>query len=179
MVRFFVPSCLSLLLLASDALAKPVVQKSTVVIPSCPAANGLHYDTPAGTYVVQCSVSAGGKNLPNTGKVVASFQACVDQCASTSNCVAVHYKISSRSCTMKSTYGASTSNVKYISAGLLKAADAAPAPVVVSTIASVVSSSKCYPRVVCLRPLLTASSILCILHSCAKHQCSQPARIAK
>ena len=152
MVRFFVPSCLSLLLLASDALAKPVVPKSTVVIPSCPAANGLHYDTPGGTYVVQCSVSAGGKNLPNTGKVVASFQACVDQCASTSNCVAVHYKISSRSCTMKSTYGASTSNVKYISAGLLKAAAAAPAPVMVSTIASVVSSSKCYSQAVCLRP---------------------------
>lgn len=177
MVRLFVPSCLSLLLLASDALAKPVISKSTVVIPSCPAANGLNYDTPAGTYVVQCSISAGGQNLPNTGKVVANFQACVDQCASTSKCVAVHYKISSRSCTMKATYGASTPNTQYISAGLLKPADAAPAPVAVNTIASVISSSKCCPRVVLIRPILTACSIVCILKSCTKHQHSQFARI--
>jgi hypothetical protein len=144
MVRSFVLSSLSLLFLASDVFSKPVVTKPIVIIPSCPAANGLKYDTPAGTCVVQCSVSSGGQNI-HTGHAVANFQTCLDQCGSTPKYVAVTYETSSRTCILKSTFGASTPNTRAISAGLHNGTVAVPAPVVVQSL-SVGSSSKCHQQ---------------------------------
>jgi PAN domain len=140
MVRSFVLSSLSLCFLVSSVLSKPVATNPTVPIPSCPAANGLEYETPAGTFVVQCSVASGGHNL-HTNHAVATFQACVDQCSSTPKCIAVNYRTSSRTCILKSTFGASTPDTRSISAGLLNGAVVVPAPVVTQSL-SVESSSK-------------------------------------
>jgi len=140
-------SSLSLLFLASNVFSKPVVTKPTVIIPSCPAANGLKYDTPAGTFVVQCSVSSGGHNI-HTSHAVATFQACLDQCGSTPKCIAVNYKTSSRTCILKSTFGAYTPDTRSISAGLLSGAVVVPVPVVVQSL-SVGSSSKCHQQYTC------------------------------
>jgi hypothetical protein len=144
MVRSFVLFNLLLLFLAFDVFSKPVVIKPIVIIPSCPAVNGFKYDILVGTYVVECFVSFGGHNI-HTNNAVDNIQACLDQCGSTLKCVAVTYKTSTRTCILKSTFGASTPDTRAISAGLHNGAVAIPAPVVVQSL-SVGSSSKCHQQ---------------------------------
>jgi hypothetical protein len=73
----------------SSVSATPATSSSALPGPSaisCPASNQTEYGTVSGTFHIDCGINYSSGNMPGTGQMASSFQACVDRCATTLGC---------------------------------------------------------------------------------------------
>jgi len=77
---------------------------------SCPQIDGQRYASPYGVYLVECYLDRPGSDVRGDGGVTASYQICLDQCASTSACVAATWMSKSGKCYLHKAIAATTAN---------------------------------------------------------------------
>lgn len=77
---------------------------------SCPQIDGQRYASPFGVYLIECFVDRPGSDVRGDGAVTATFQICLDQCASTSACVAATWMSKSGKCYLHKTIAAGSAN---------------------------------------------------------------------
>ena len=89
--------------LSSSSSGVTTTYTGAVVLPTafsgpCPSIDQEQYASPYGVYLIQCYIDHAGSDLSADGQVTASFQICLDQCASTSSCVAITWMDKSGKC---------------------------------------------------------------------------------